>query len=77
MGGMHVAYPRMCFRPARGQAARLHKIPQHRHTLHGSAEGVPQLKGNHAQAVQVHLVVVLGPAVGNLRADVEGGAQHT
>ena len=64
-------YPRVCFRPARGQGALLHKIPEHHDTLHGGGERVPQLKGNDPQAVQVHLVVVLGPALGNLRADVE------
>lgn len=70
------AYPRVGFRPARRQAALLHQVPQHGDSLHGGGEGVPQLKGNDPQAVQVHLVVIVGPGLADLRADVEGGTQH-
>jgi hypothetical protein len=38
----------------------LPQLPQQQDALHGGGEGVPQLKGHHTQAEQVHLGAIGG-----------------
>ncbi|KAA6424296.1 MAG: hypothetical protein FRX49_05508 [Trebouxia sp. A1-2] len=49
MDGTH---HRVGFWPARRHDTRLHQLSQNDYTFHGGGEGVPQLKGDHPQAVE-------------------------
>ena len=59
--------------PGGRQAALLLQRAQRRGALHAGRERVPQLEGDHAQAEQVHALVVARPAVRDLCAQ---RAQH-
>mmetsp|Transcript_1854 Transcript_1854/g.4395 ORF Transcript_1854/g.4395 Transcript_1854/m.4395 type:complete len:259 (+) Transcript_1854:2040-2816(+) len=60
--------------PLGGHLAVLSQVPEHDETLHPGLEVVPHLERDDAEAVDVNLVVVLGPSLADLGADVDGGA---